>query len=65
MSPHCLMGSRLIRGWLHQLLQSFRISKETRALGVLEDKSFTREGQDFHNHIVRRCEAQQGTFCKF
>ena len=40
-----------------QLLASpdVRISKSERALGVLEDKRFTKEGAEFREHRLRRC----------
>ena len=40
-----------------QLLASpdVRISKSERALGVLEDKRFTKEGAEFREHGLRRC----------
>ena len=40
-----------------QLLASpdVRITKSERALGVLEDKRFTKEGAEFREHSLRRC----------
>ena len=40
-----------------QLMSSpdVRISKSERALGVLEDKRFTKEGAEFREHGLRRC----------
>jgi hypothetical protein len=40
-----------------QLLSSpdVRITKSERALGVLEDKRFTKEGAEFREHSLRRC----------
>ncbi|KAK3283400.1 hypothetical protein CYMTET_8900 [Cymbomonas tetramitiformis] len=38
-----------------------RIMKETRAMGVLEDDSYFKEGGKFYNHAVRRFCAAQST----
>ena len=40
-----------------QLMSSpdVRITKSERALGVLEDKRFTKEGAEFREHGLRRC----------